>query len=109
MVVLLYKDLLLLGSGVFYFDLLDDNLYKYVFGVLEDLKYVLCESIELLGNEVMYYLIDCGLVNYIGNCVVDLDELSCECLCYMYCLLFLFYIEVCLELGYVLMIVKIYL
>lgn len=107
--VLLHKDSLLPGSGAPYLDSLDDNSHKYAFGVSEDLKYALRESIELLGNEAMHYLIDRGLANYTGNRAVDPDELSRECLRYMYRLLFLFYIEARPELGYAPMTAKTYL
>lgn len=107
--VLLHKDSLLPGSGAPYLDSLDDNSHKHAFGVSEDLKYALRESIELLGNEAMHYLIDRGLVNYTGNRAVDPDELSRECLRYMYRLLFLFYIEARPELGYAPMTAKTYL
>ncbi|EHR8773800.1 class I SAM-dependent DNA methyltransferase [Escherichia coli] len=107
--VLLHKDSLLPGSGAPYLDSLDDNSHKHAFGVSEDLKYALRESIELLGNEAMHYLIDRGLANYTGNRAVDPDELSRECLRYMYRLLFLFYIEARPELGYAPMTAKTYL
>lgn len=98
--VLLHKDSLMPGSGVPYLDSLDDNSHKHAFGVSEDLKYALRESIELLGNEAMRYLIERGLANYTGNRVVNPEDLSRECLRYMYRLLFLFYIEARPELGY---------
>lgn len=107
--VLLHKDSLLPGSGAPYLDSLDDNSHKHAFGVSEDLKYALRESIELLGNEAMHYLIDRGLANYTGNRAVDPDELSRECLRYMYRLLFLFYIEARPKLGYAPMTAKTYL
>lgn len=107
--VLLHKDSLLPGSGAPYLDSLDDNSHKHAFGVSEDLKYALRESIELLGNEAMHYLIDRGLAKYTGNRAVDPDELSRECLRYMYRLLFLFYIEARPELGYAPMTAKTYL
>lgn len=107
--VLLHKDSLLPGSGAPYLDSLDENSHKHAFGVSEDLKYALRESIELLGNEAMRHLIERGLVNYTGNRAIDPDALSCECLRYMYRLLFLFYIEARPELGYAPMTAKTYL
>lgn len=98
--VLLHKDSLMPGSGAPYLDSLDDNSHKHAFGVSEDLKYALRESIELLGNEAMRYLIERGLANYTGNRAVNPEDLSRECLRYMYRLLFLFYIEARPELGY---------
>ncbi|MGE2956258.1 hypothetical protein ACQH8B_27470, partial [Klebsiella pneumoniae] len=88
--VLLHKDSLLPGSGAPYLDSLDDNSHKHAFGVSEDLKYALRESIELLGNEAMRYLIDNELAYYTGKRAINPDELSRECLRYMYRLLFLF-------------------
>ncbi|HDH0830901.1 TPA: class I SAM-dependent DNA methyltransferase [Klebsiella oxytoca] len=107
--VLLHKDSLLLGSGAPYLDSLDDNSHKHAFGVSEDLKYALRESIELLGNEAMRYLIDNELAYYTGKRAINPDELSRECLRYMYRLLFLFYIEARPELGYAPMTAKTYL
>lgn len=98
--VLLHKDSLMPGSGAPYLDSLDDNSHKHAFGVSEDLKYALRESIELLGNEAMRDLIERGLANYTGSRAVNPEDLSRECLRYMYRLLFLFYIEARPELGY---------
>jgi type II restriction/modification system DNA methylase subunit YeeA len=106
---LLHKDSLLPGSGAPYLDSLDDNSHKHAFGVSEDLKYALRESIELLGNEAMSYLIERGLATYTGQKAVSPNELSRECLRYMYRLLFLFYIEARPELGYAPMMAKTYL
>ena len=78
--VLLHKDSLMPGSGAPYLDSLDDNSHKHAFGVSEDLKYALRESIELLGNEAMRYLIERGLANYTGNRAVNPEDLSRECL-----------------------------
>lgn len=107
--VLLHKDSLLPGSGAPYLDSLDDNSHKHAFGVSEDLKYALRESIELLGNEAMRYLINNELAYYTGKRAINPDELSRECLRYMYRLLFLFYIEARPELGYAPMTAKTYL
>lgn len=107
--VLLHIDSLLPGSGAPYLDSLDDNSHKHAFGVSEDLKYALRESIELLGNEAMRYLIDNELAYYTGKRAINPDELSRECLRYMYRLLFLFYIEARPELGYAPMTAKTYL
>jgi type II restriction/modification system DNA methylase subunit YeeA len=107
--VLLHKDSLLPGSGAPYLDSLDDNSHKHAFSVSEDLKYALRESIELLGNEAMAYLIERGLATYTGQKAVSPDDLSRECLRYMYRMLFLFYIEARPELGYAPMTAKTYL
>lgn len=107
--VLLHKDSLLPGSGAPYLDSLDDNSHKHAFSVSEDLKYALRESIELLGNEAMAYLIERGLATYTGQKAISPDDLSRECLRYMYRMLFLFYIEARPELGYAPMTAKTYL
>ena len=106
---LLHKDSLLPGSGAPYLDSLDDNAHKHAFGVSEDLKFALRESIELLGNEAMRYLIEHNQAGYSGQRAVSPDELSRECLRYMYRLLFLFYIEARPELGFAPMTAKTYL
>ncbi|WP_139704106.1 Eco57I restriction-modification methylase domain-containing protein [Aeromonas hydrophila] len=106
---LLHKDSLLPGSGSPYLDSLDDNAHKHAFGVSEDLKFALRESIELLGNEAMRYLIEHNQAGYSGQRAVSPDELSRECLRYMYRLLFLFYIEARPELGFAPMTAKTYL
>ncbi|HHQ4749963.1 TPA: hypothetical protein ACSP2Y_003027 [Aeromonas veronii] len=106
---MLHKDSLLPGSGAPYLDSLDDNAHKHAFGVSEDLKFALRESIELLGNEAMRYLIEHNQAGYSGQRAVSPDELSRECLRYMYRLLFLFYIEARPELGFAPMTAKTYL
>jgi len=87
-------------SGQPLLDNLDENSHKHAFSVSEDLKYALRESIELLGNEATQYLIKQGKVNYTGKNAIKPEQLSLECLRYMYRLLFLFYIEARPELEY---------
>lgn len=98
--VLLHRESLLEGL----LDTLDENAHKHAYGVSEDLKYALRESIELLGNEAARQLIqharDQKQGIYSGKHRLDPDALSLECLRYMYRLLFLFYIEARPELGY---------
>lgn len=96
---LLHKDSLLPNSGAPLLDTLDDNSHKHAFGVSEDLKYALRQSIELLGNEAMQQLLGKG-ASYTGERAIDPDQLSRECLRYMYRLLFLFYIEARPELNF---------
>ena len=97
---LLHKDSVMPESGQPLLDNLDENSHKHAFSVSEDLKYALRESIELLGNEATQYLIKQGKANYTGNNAIKPEELSRECLRYMYRLLFLFYIEARPELEY---------
>ncbi|WP_444913321.1 Eco57I restriction-modification methylase domain-containing protein [Microbulbifer sp. PAAF003] len=101
--VLLHRDSLLGGQGASsgcLLDTLDENAHKHAYGVSEDLKYALRESIELLGNEAAQQLIQRRDIGYTGKSALDPDQLSVECLRYMYRLLFLFYIEARPELGY---------
>lgn len=82
-------------------DHLDDNSHRHAFGVSEDLKYALRESIELIGNEAVRYLRDVAKEKLYERPDAALaDRLGRECLRYMYRLLFLFYIEARPELGY---------
>jgi type II restriction/modification system DNA methylase subunit YeeA len=97
---LLHKDSVMPESGQPLLDNLDENSHKHAFSVSEDLKYALRESIELLGNEATQYLISKGTANYTGKKAINPDELSRECLRYMYRMLFLFYIEARPELDY---------
>lgn len=102
---LLHSDSLLPKEGLSLLDNLDENAHKHAFSVSEDLKYALRESIELLGNEAAKQLAEQGRAKkegiYSGRNAIDPDQLSMECLRYMYRLLFLFYIEARPELGYV--------
>ena len=70
----------------------------------DDLKYALRQAIELLGNEAAAQLIELARERkegiFTGSNALDAEQLSRECLRYMYRLLFLFYIEARPELGY---------
>jgi len=80
-------------------DTLDENAHRHAFAVSEDLKYALREAIELIGNEAIRYVNEVRKEKiYDGE--IDADQLSTECLRYMYRLLFLFYIEARPELGF---------
>jgi len=83
---------------------LEERAHKHAYGVSEDLKYALRESIELLGNEAARQLVDRarrqGKGIFSGSRELDAGQLTDECLRYMYRLLFLFYIEARPELGY---------
>lgn len=102
--VLLHKEALLDAKGQTLLDTLDENAHKHAYGVSEDLKYALRECIELLGNEASQQLIAKASQNkkgiFSGKNQLDPDELSRQCLRYMYRLLFLFYIEARPELSY---------
>ena len=97
---LLHRECLLPEQGASLLDSLDDNSHKHAFAVSEDLKYALRESIELIGNEAIWYLREVA-----RDRVYQLDdalagELGLQSLRYMYRLLFLFYIEARPDLGY---------
>lgn len=98
---LLHADSLVPEQGESLLDGLDENSHRHAFGVSEDLKYALREAIELLGNQAAEQLIQRSDIGYTGKNALNPDQLSRECLRYMYRLLFLFYIEARPELGYV--------
>ncbi|WP_028492404.1 class I SAM-dependent DNA methyltransferase [Thioalkalivibrio sp. ALE19] len=102
--VLLHRESLTDHDGQSLLDQLEDNAHKHAYGVSEDLKYALREAIELLGNEAAAQLEARAQQHkksiYQGEERLDPEQLSLECLRYMYRLLFLFYIEARPELGY---------
>jgi len=102
--VLLHRDSLIDAQGQTLLEVLDENAHKHAYGVSEDLKYALRECIELLGNEATRQLIEQAREKkegiFSGKKELDPNDLSLECLRYMYRLLFLFYIEARPELGY---------
>lgn len=99
MAVLLHRNSLCPEEGTALLDELDANSQKHAAGVSQDLKYALRESIELLGNEVLY-----DMVHRQGRDLnadpVDAGQLTIECLRYMYRMLFVLFIEARPELGY---------
>jgi len=99
--VLLHCDSLVNENGESQLDKLEENSHKHAFGVSEDLKYALREAIELLGNEAAQQLLARDDVSFTGKSALDANELSRECLRYMYRMLFLLYIEARPELNYV--------
>lgn len=102
--VLLHRESLAPTEGQCRLDSLDENSHKHAFAVSDDLKYALRNAIELLGNEAAEQLIEQARDRkegiYSGGNALDADQLSKECLRYMYRILFLFYIEARPELGY---------
>ncbi|PID45202.1 MAG: hypothetical protein CSB48_00020 [Proteobacteria bacterium] len=98
---LLHQQSLVPEQGSSMLDNLDENSHKHAFGVSEDLKYALREAIELLGNEAAEQLVQRKDISFTGKSALNADELSRECVRYMYRLLFLFYIEARPELKYV--------
>ena len=104
--VMLHANSLADGQGQALLDTLDENAHKHAYGVSEDLKYALRESIELLGNEAAKQLEERAkrhnksIYTEGDDYYLDPAVLSAECLRYMYRLLFLFYIEARPDLGY---------
>ena len=99
MAVLLHRDSLCPEEGTALLDELDANSQKHAAGVSQDLKYALRESIELLGNEVLYDMRS-RLGRDLNADPVDAGQLTLECLRYMYRMLFVLFIEARPELGY---------
>lgn len=99
MSVLLHKDSLCPDDGKVLLDELDEQSQKNASGVSQDLKYALRESIELLGNEVLYDM-KTRLGRDFDADPVDAGQLTLECLRYMYRMLFVLFIESRPELGY---------
>lgn len=99
MAVLLHRTSLCPEEGTALLDELDANSQKHAAGVSQDLKYALRESIELLGNEVLYDL-SVRQGRDLNTDPVDAGQLTIECLRYMYRMLFVLFIEARPELGY---------
>ncbi len=99
MSVLLHRESLCPQSGKCLLDELGENSERHASGVTQDLKYALRESIELLGNEVLYDMSH-RQHRELERDPVDPSALTLECLRYMYRMLFVFFIESRPELGY---------
>ena len=99
MAVLLHRNSLCPEDGTALLDELDANSQKHAAGVSQDLKYALRESIEILGNEVLYDIATRQGRN-LETDPVDAGDLTLECLRYMYRMLFILFIEARPELGY---------
>ena len=89
---LLHQEVLNPEDDVCLLDQLDENNHKHAYAVSADLKYGAREAIELLGNEAIRYKREISKEGVFNN-----DELAQqvteECLTYLYRLLFLFYVE----------------
>ena len=96
---LLHRNSLCPDDGNSLLDKLDDNSHRHASGVSQDLKYALRETIELLGNEVLYDL-EHRQGRNLHDFPVDANQLTLECLRYMYRMLFVLFIEARPELGY---------
>jgi methylase of polypeptide subunit release factors len=104
MAALLHRDSLSPDDGSPLLDTLDENSHKHAFEVSEDLKYSVREAIELLGNEAVWFLRTQRKKGVFGESEtaekLDPNQLTRECLRYLYRLLFVLYIEARPELGY---------
>ena len=99
MAVLLHRNSLCPEEGTSLIDELDANSQKHAAGVSQDLKYALRESIEILGNEVLYDMAY-RLGRNMDTDPADAGQLTLQCLRYMYRMLFVLFIESRPELGY---------
>ncbi|MDR1642398.1 MAG: class I SAM-dependent DNA methyltransferase, partial [Clostridiales bacterium] len=97
--VFLHRESLCPYEGSSLMDKLNDNSHRHANGVSQNLKYALREAIELLGNEVLHDLEYNKHIDLEAN-PVDTDQLTMECLRYMYRMLFVLFIESRPELGY---------
>ena len=98
MAVLMHKESLCPEDGKVLLDELDEQSQRNASGVSQDLKYALRESIELLGNEVLYDM-KTRLGRDLEADPVDPGQLTIECIRYMYRMLFVLFIESRPELG----------
>lgn len=98
MAVLLHCESICPQDGSSLLDQLDDNSHKHASEVSVDLKYALRECIELLGNEVIRDMRERQHVGVFGKELAE--NLTLQCLRYMYRILFMLFIEAKPELGY---------
>ena len=98
MAVLLHRESLCPKEGTCLLDTLDDNSHKHASGVSRDLKYALRQCIEILGNEVVYDMKERQKVQIYGRALAE--DLTLQCLRYIYRILFMLFIEAKPELGY---------
>ena len=98
MAALLHRESICPEDGISLLDTLDESSHKHAFAVSEDLKYSAREAVEILGNEALFYIRSVRKEGIYGKDMAD--QLTRECLRYLYRLLFLFYIEARPELGY---------
>ena len=102
MAVLLHKGSIAKGL----LDTLDGESHRHASEVSKDLKYALRTCIELLGNEVVRDMRERQHVGVYGKELAD--ELTIQCLRYMYRIMFLLFIEARPELGYAPMKAEVY-
>ena len=90
---LLHKDSLAPDAGICLHDTLDENSHKHAYAVSTDLKYGVRRAVELLGNEAVWYRREVQRQAVFDEDVFPPEQLTSECLTFLYRLLFLFYIE----------------
>lgn len=91
---LLHADALCPGAGTCLMDTLADNSHKNAYGVSTSLKRALQESIQLLGNEYVWYMRNVAKgALYEEDTDAQAARIAHECLRFMYRLLFCFYLE----------------
>lgn len=98
MSALLHAETLCPSAGQSLMEELDDANARNAAGVSQDLKYAIRKSVELLGNEVLYYLRVQG-----QDCESDpnfAQDLTLECVRFMYRMLFVLFLEARPELGF---------
>lgn len=100
MAALLHRDSLAPADGTCLLDTLDDSSHKHAFAVSEDLKFSAREAVELLGNEAVWYLREVKHRKIFETDKELEDQLTRECLRYLYRLLFILYVEARPELEY---------
>ena len=96
--VLLHRESLCPTDGGCLLDTLDENSHRHAIDVSQKLKYALRQSIEILGNEVVYDMRERQHVGVFGRALAE--DLTLQCLRYMYRILFMLFIEAKPELGY---------
>jgi hypothetical protein len=89
---LLHRSVLAPSDGGCLLDTLDEASHKHAYGVSTDLKKGAREAIELLANEAIFHIRTVQKRGVFENDVLA-DQLTRECMVYLYRLLFLFYVE----------------
>jgi hypothetical protein len=90
---LLHKDSLAPDAGICLHDTLDENSHRHAYAVSTDLKYGVRRAVELLGNEAVWYRREVQRQAVFDEDVFPPEQLTSECLSFLYRMLFLFYIE----------------
>jgi hypothetical protein len=93
---LLHRDVLapesVASGGRSLLDEIDEKSHKHAFAVSTDLKFGVQKAIEILGNEVLWHRRKVAKQGVFDKPELA-EQLSRECITYMYRLLFLFYVE----------------